>query len=107
MQYEEYRAAQRSAGDNTKGQTKVKIVSWLPVKATSRREPNYAANAISAEPHRATTSASLTKASLPPARLRLRDSAAGKPGEGNSMGNDRLLLLPVVDGAVRVDNAQT
>ena len=102
LQYEEYRAAQRSAIDTTNGQREVKIVSWLPLQANLRREPAYSLDAESAERHEAEIAANLAKTPVPPGRSRLRDSAAGKAGEGNSTGNARLLLLPVVDGVLKV-----
>ena len=102
LQYEEYRAAQRSAIDTTNGQREVKIVSWLPLQAKLRREPAYSANTESSERHEAEIAANLAKTLVPPARRRLGDSAAGKTAEGNSTGNTRLLLLPVVDGVLKV-----
>eukprot|EP01043_Picozoa_sp_COSAG02_P068920 COSAG02_NODE_11614_length_1689_cov_1.713208_2_plen_114_part_00 len=106
LQYEEYRAAQRCAIDTTKGQREVKVVSWLPLQANLRREPAYNTDAGSTERHEAEISANLAKAPVPPARPRLRESAAGQVGEGNTTGNNQLLLLPVVDGVLKVGLAE-
>ena len=101
LQYEAYRAAQRNAVDAANLQTEAKVVTWLPLEANLRREP-VKSNTSVLQRHEADVSANFAKAAVPPARPRLRETAAGKPGEGNTTGNDRLLLLPVVDGVIKI-----
>ena len=55
------------------------------------------------ERHVAEISASLAKVPAPLVRRPpIRERAPGKAGDGNTTGNERLLLLPVVDGVVKV-----
>ena len=55
------------------------------------------------ERHVAEISVNLAKAPVPPVpRPPIRERAPGKAGDGNTTGNERLLLLPVVDGVVKV-----
>ena len=102
LQYEAYRVAQRNAVDASNLQPEAKVVSWLPLEATLRREPVYKSKTGVLQYHEAEVSANFAKAAVPPARPRLRETAAGKAGEGNTTGNERLLLLPVVDGVVKI-----